>query len=886
MTFLKRAWLAMATVLALLPGRARPAELSPEKWTFSETDTGKPLGREVADGDINTAWISPAPVKPGTGITIDLGQEVVVDRLYFTPGKAQGATPKSLKVVLEGNAGGAPTALNATLPAGKRDIDLFFEPVATRRVRVEVAAASDQPWAIAELEIHGSSDPAAFHPSDAVILGAKAPAPLRGAAEELSYYIGELTGTPLPIVTPEQSGNYPGTLYRIVDLKSLATTWEQLQESQASGKFPATPVNVERNGREVIFKAWPYANVRASVWAFLEKQGIRWVYPDEHGDLVPTGKGVNLDCLPLRFTPCASRRFANFDSVQKTTEAAAAANEPSDPVSLFWYRNGYNSTWAFTETKVLGGAEVPKDPHGWIPWDKRKHDDYEEGFDGYPHNFDNVIPKRILEKHPDWWGEVDGKRVAPWQGGPMVCMTNPGLIQFVIDKALAFTDSQSTVTLDLLPMDAAKFCDCERCRAFYEPLFRSRVPHSEIRPFEASDAYYYMVAQVANGIRPTRPGVRIFALAYADLLEPPRKLARLPDNVTVEICALGAPELPMSSPLNEPLRTCIQQWHAKCASLEHYEYAILNESKVSTVMPVPLVSAMVDHARFYRSIGAVNGGTQADSQSIGYSPWNQYAYPRLMRDPDLTAKDLLNEFFTGYFREASEPMLAYYRTLEDHLIHDDASLRPPSDDHSGVFAYGVKPGSFPYGVLVKMRAYLQVAEKHASSWIVADRVARIREGFDWVMTESAYTPADLDDPSAFESVPADGTSVTLDLTKVKLHKQWVEPRKQGGWMFASHGTLGVDMRINTPGEYVVTMTVKGERDGNLDPLMNVYIDSHHAGRVTVESGEPKELTFRQAFDAAGVSRILITYWHTGAKGTQHLHIEQVRVARAPAGGVK
>lgn len=43
-----------------------------------------------------------------------------------------------------------------------------------------------------------------------------------------------------------------------------------------------------------------YANVRRSVWAFLENQGVRWLYPDEHGDFVPTGKGVSLDGLPLR----------------------------------------------------------------------------------------------------------------------------------------------------------------------------------------------------------------------------------------------------------------------------------------------------------------------------------------------------------------------------------------------------------------------------------------------------------------------------------------------------------------------------------------------------------------------------------------------------------
>jgi hypothetical protein len=43
-----------------------------------------------------------------------------------------------------------------------------------------------------------------------------------------------------------------------------------------------------------------------------------------------------------------------------------------------------------------------------------------------------------------------------------------------------------------------------------------------------------------------------------------------------------------------------------------------------------------------------------------------------------------------------------------------------------------------------MRAYLEHAEKQASGWVVAERVARIREGFDWVMKETGFTAADLD----------------------------------------------------------------------------------------------------------------------------------------------
>jgi hypothetical protein len=248
----------------------------------------------MADNDLGTAWVSRTPVTPGGGIAIDLGQEAVIHRLFFTPGKTQGGTPHSLKVFLDGRAvgHGTPTTLNVTSPVGKRDVNLFFDPVITRHVRLEATAPSDQSWSIAEVEIYGTFDPATFRPADAVIVDASAATPLRRAAEDLRYYIGELTGRPLPVVGPDQTDAFTGTLYRIVDLKPLAATWEETETNRQSSKIPATEVNVEREGRQVLFKAWPYANVRFSVWAFLERQGVRWLCPDDHGDWVPAGQAL------------------------------------------------------------------------------------------------------------------------------------------------------------------------------------------------------------------------------------------------------------------------------------------------------------------------------------------------------------------------------------------------------------------------------------------------------------------------------------------------------------------------------------------------------------------------------------------------------------------
>ena len=205
-----RRLLAGAVLLLLLPGTSHGRQLSPKGWTFREIDSGKRLGPEMVDNDLGTAWVSPAPLTPGNGMVIDFGQKAIVHRLFFTPGKNKGGTPRRFKVVFgDKPANDAATAtLSVELPAGRTDVNLFFDPVVTRQIRLEAVAPSEQPWSIAELELYGSDDPAMFQPQDAVVVDAKAPAPLRMAAEELQYYLGELTGRPLHVVGPDQSGDF------------------------------------------------------------------------------------------------------------------------------------------------------------------------------------------------------------------------------------------------------------------------------------------------------------------------------------------------------------------------------------------------------------------------------------------------------------------------------------------------------------------------------------------------------------------------------------------------------------------------------------------------------------------------------------------------------
>jgi hypothetical protein len=422
-------------------------------------------------------------------------------------------------------------------------------------------------------------------------------------------------------------------------------------------------------------------------------------------------------------------------------------------------------------------------------------------------------------------------------------------------------------------MDSAHFCECPRCQALNQPREWPEVPWVADPTFMASDTYYHFVAEVAKGIRAARPKVWIYALAYANVLSPPRKIDRLPDNVLVEVCQYGAPNLPMTAPANAAMKACMDQWHQRCGRLEHYDYVLLNENPASFVIPVPLVTSLADHARYLHGLDALGGGTQGDLRSLPYSPWNFYAYPRLLWNPERTAGELLDEFFSGYFREAKRPMLDYYRTLEDHLIQNGVSL------HSGGYQYGVTPGAFSYSVLAAMRSHLEAAEKAAAGWVVAQRVARIREGFEWVLKESGFTVADLETPPPFPRIAADGKPAIVQRSSFRLRKEFVEPRKDGGWVFFSQGMIAADLQLDEPGSYVITMSAKGKPCENVDPVLNVYLDHGKAKSLAILPEQFKEYEFRVDGVPAGVDRLVLSYRNSTSGGRRNLIIKEIRIVK-------
>jgi hypothetical protein len=332
----------------------------------------------------------------------------------------------------------------------------------------------------------------------------------------------------------------------------------------------------------------------------------------------------------------------------------------------------------------------------------------------------------------------------------------------------------------------------------------------------------------------------------------------------------------MSSPRNAALQQVFEAWHAKCQRLATYDYALLHTDcwQKDPRLPVPLVTATVDRAKYLRRLGALNGGCQATPESLPYNPWNFYAYPRIRWNADQTADLLLQEFFACHYREAGKSVRAYYQALEDHLIRHDVSM------YCRGYCYGLTPGSFPVAVLAEMRKHLEAAERSAKSWAIRERVARLREGFDWVIEARGLKGVDLNDTSRYPRIETNQPQVDLRT----LRKS--DPNRPGGnfaelngktgeWFFGAQGMIESPLCFRSPGKYTVTVVARAVPYQDVWPVMNAFVGAQGKS-FTVDAKDSKEFSFTAELPA-GVWDLVIAYDNAAECGRRNLIIKEIRI---------
>jgi Domain of unknown function (DUF4838)/Glycosyl hydrolase family 20, domain 2 len=274
------------------------------------------------------------------------------------------------------------------------------------------------------------------------------------------------------------------------------------------------------------------------------------------------------------------------------------------------------------------------------------------------HSVNEYIPvARLGKDHPEYFSLVNGKRRGFMhddqfeQGGTQPCFTNPDVKRLIKNGILdrLARSGQTGGDIAISQNDNTMYCRCDLCR--------------EIDDHEDSHmgALLTLVNEVGQAVAQKRPGVFVGTLAYQFSRTPPRSLKPGP-NVAIQLCSIEACQI---HPLNDPgcpknLAFCkdLEGWCRICDNVYVWNY---NTNFACYNSPCPNLGVIGPNVRFLAAHGVKGVFMQAagNAQNTELCELRNDLISRLLWDPTLDDRKLIDEFVTLHYGRAADKVKAY-----------------------------------------------------------------------------------------------------------------------------------------------------------------------------------------------------------------------------------
>lgn len=533
----------------------------------------------------------------------------------------------------------------------------------------------------------------------------------RYAAEELQRWIGEITGAHVPLRERETVAAETKTrvFVGVEPARKSKLFNDDFRKIGRTDGFAVRTVVTNDCADIYIFGSQPRGTLHG-IYAFLEKNSdIIWARPDP---TVGTVFGTTSD-FPVK--------DADFVDVPKSATRSW---------QWTWHSPKYETEWSsrnrLNRVGEIGGRYDPQ---------FRK--------DGIGHGIQHWIDRNVyFEKHPEWYpADKSGKRHA---NTGQICFTTYDMIPTYISNIVAYLDVKYTgkrrdqVVIDYFNVSCADnwdVCHCEKCEQPF--VCENGVVVDPTNEVFRSAQHYTFLNKAARELKKTYPNVSLATYAYEfTLLPPPFPLDK---NVFVEYCPYGLNE---KAPVTDEdsnafwLR-CWKEWGAFSQKTwcryylgwanefpRQIEGAIAENGRFNLTLRHPIMHWSAEHPIDSESKVCPNAVSTWDSSAI--SAW---CINRIWWDPTLDVDTLRSEFCRRTFREAAEPMKAFYDTIRDSVYSDKLpSLYTATDPIPYTIQYIIRPG-----LTDKLRGYLADALAKAKHPVSHELIRRQLAHFDsWV----------------------------------------------------------------------------------------------------------------------------------------------------------
>ncbi|MBM3213769.1 DUF4838 domain-containing protein [Candidatus Poribacteria bacterium] len=445
-----------------------------------------------------------------------------------------------------------------------------------------------------------------------ITVAAEASAPERHAAQELSRYLGEIAGARFEIVAPDAKGNRPCLAVGAGAATAAGLDPEELEDLGDDGLLIRTQdPDIVLSGGAGAPRGTLYA-----VYTFLEDTlGCRWW--THEASYIPSMPRLEIPDLNRRFVPILEYR------------------EP-------FHFHAFDGDWA-VRNKSNGNSERLDAQRGG------KH-----VYKGFVHTFFPLVPpEKHFAEHPEWYSEIEGKRV---HERAQLCLTNPELLEFLTERVREWLrESPEATIISVSQNDWHGACTCDNCRAIDEE--------------EGSHAGTLLrfVNAVAERIEDEFPNVAVDTLAYQYTRKPP-KVTKPRHNVIVRLCSIECNfAQPLSHESNRAFREDIEGWYAICDRLYIWDYVT---DFRHYVQPHPNWYVLGENVRFFVEHGVKGLFEQGSYQSLGgeMAELRAWVLAKMLWDPSRNASALIDEFLTGFYGHAAPHIVDYMHSVHDAVI--------------------------------------------------------------------------------------------------------------------------------------------------------------------------------------------------------------------------
>ena len=213
-----------------------------------------------------------------------------------------------------------------------------------------------------------------------------------------------------------------------------------------------------------------------------------------------------------------------------------------------------------------------------------------------------VPPAKYGKEHPEytrWW---PGSGLEQPGGGPQLCMSNPELIEVVVNAVLEeIKKNPAARNINIAQMDNESYCTCPRCAALDE------------RQESHAGATLALVNAVAERIEKLHPDVLISTYAYQYTRKPPKTL-KPRGNVMIQLCSIECCDLHAiddpSCPLNRSFCADMAGWKKIAQHIFIWHY---NTNFKGYVLPFPNLRSIGRSVAYF----AKNNGKGVFMQAAG-----------------------------------------------------------------------------------------------------------------------------------------------------------------------------------------------------------------------------------------------------------------------------